>query len=90
MDGELTGEEAACQFSTRWRELGKKGMRDDWGTAKGVCCTNLADRGLDCGEFIKIPDRMWGDKDKLVSYIPSTKSENGEEQLLHCSDFDPQ
>lgn len=27
--GELAGEEAPCQFSTRWRVLGKRGMRDD-------------------------------------------------------------
>lgn len=31
MDGELTGEEAPCQFSTRWRELGKRRMRDEQG-----------------------------------------------------------
>lgn len=29
--GELAGEEAPCQFSTRWRVLGKRGMRDDGG-----------------------------------------------------------
>ncbi len=31
MDGELAGEEAPRQFSTRWRELGKAGMRDERG-----------------------------------------------------------
>lgn len=29
--GELAGEEAPCQFSTRWRVLGKRRMRDDGG-----------------------------------------------------------
>lgn len=28
------------------------------GQQRESACTNLADRGLDCGEFIKIPDRM--------------------------------
>lgn len=43
---------------------------------------DLAGRGPDCAEFIKIPDRLWGYKQKLESYIPCTKSDNEEEQLL--------
>lgn len=43
---------------------------------------DLAGRGPDCVEFIKIPDRLWGYKQKLESYIPCTKSDNEEEQLL--------
>lgn len=54
------------------------------------CFTNLADTGLDCVEFIKIPDRMGGYKHALESYILSTKSEKGEEHLLRRLEYDPQ
>lgn len=43
MDGDLAGEEAPCQFSTRWRELGKGGD-EGWVRSEGQwggCCTEL-------------------------------------------------
>lgn len=43
---------------------------------------NLAGRGPECVEFIKIPGRIWGYKHKLESYASSTKPGNGKEQLL--------
>lgn len=59
---ESSQDEAPCQFSTRWRELGKGRMRDEWAPkdSEGDVVQCQRGRSPDAAEYIKIHDWMSG------------------------------